>query len=102
MSQVESIYDRLGLSFDINESLDKQNKAAKAAKEADQRQRYLIHRAFRQNEAGAELIDLWKDRLLMNPVANAGDDLLQIGINEGINRFVRSIILVCDAVEKGE
>jgi hypothetical protein len=62
----------------------------------------LIHQVFEQNESGAELLDLWAETLLMMPTANLGDDLLAIGINEGVKQFIRNIKLTVEKVERGE
>ena len=62
----------------------------------------LIHRAFVQNEAGAELLQLWSVTLMMRPTAQPGQDSIEIGINEGIKQFIRNIILTTEKVENGE
>lgn len=60
---------------------------------------YLIHRTFAEMEDGRELLSLWEDALLLNSTAQPGDDLLQIGINEGQKTFIRNIILTIRKVE---
>jgi len=60
---------------------------------------HLIHQTFAQNPAGAELIVIWERALIMSPTARPGDDLLQIGINEGVKQFVRNIKLTIEKVE---
>ena len=63
---------------------------------------HLIHRTFAQNEAGAELLEEWTQALIMTPTARAGDDLLAIGINEGVKQFIRNIHATVKKVERGE
>lgn len=64
-----------------------------------QRLDYLIHRTFAQTEAGQELLDIWKESLAMNSTAEPGQDMLQVGINEGMKRFIRNILLTIQRVE---
>lgn len=61
---------------------------------------YLIHRVFEQNEDGRELLKHWTDALIMSPTAQPGDDLLQVGLNEGLKTFIRHIVLTIIKVEK--
>ena len=61
---------------------------------------HLIHQTFAQNEAGVELLKLWKESLIMSSTAEEGSDLIAIGIKEGMNRFIRGIILTIRRVEK--
>lgn len=59
----------------------------------------LIHQTFKQNEAGAELLAIWKELLIMSPTAQAGDDAVKIGIAEGRKSFIRDIYLTIERVE---
>lgn len=59
----------------------------------------LVHRVFVQTEAGKELLDKWKDDLLMTPVANSNSTQIEVGINEGVHRFIRNIITTCKSAE---
>lgn len=61
----------------------------------------LIHRAFSENEAGVELLELWAESLLMIPTAQAGMDLLEVGINEGVKQFIRNIIITVRKIDEG-
>ncbi len=90
-------YDEL---FTIDVEADK--KALADQKAAGEKIDQLIHQAFSQNEAGAELINLWTETLIMSPTAQPGQDLIEIGINEGIKQFIRNIRLTIQKVEKGE
>jgi len=61
----------------------------------------LIHKVFSQGDEGGELLEIWGKTLMMMPTANPGDDLIQIGINEGTKRFIRNIIVTIEKVERG-
>ena len=61
----------------------------------------LIHQVFAQNDEGRELLEIWGRTLIMMPTANPGDDLIQIGVNEGTKRFIRNIIVTVQKVERG-
>ena len=60
---------------------------------------YLIHQAFCQNDAGAELIALWKEILIMEPTVEPGIDPAFSAINEGKKQFIRNILLTIKRVE---
>ncbi len=60
---------------------------------------YLIHKTFAQTEEGKELLNIWIENLTMSSSANPGDDMLVIGIQEGIKTFIRNIILTIRKVE---
>lgn len=60
---------------------------------------YLIHRVFAQSEEGRELLEKWEGALILEPTANPGDDMITIGINEGLKRFIRNIKLTVRKVE---
>ena len=89
-------FDELGFQ-DLDEQKDALTEQESKGNQID----YLIHKVFEQNEDGKELIDTWVDALLMTPTARAGDDMLTIGINEGVKQFIRNIKLTVDKVERG-
>lgn len=61
---------------------------------------HLVHKAFVQNEAGAELLDIWTmTGLVMSPTAERGMEPLEIGIREGRKSFIRDLILTIKRVE---
>ncbi len=60
---------------------------------------YLIHKTFAQSDSGSELLEVWKESLIMASTAEEGSDLVSIGIKEGMNRFIRGIILTIKRVE---
>lgn len=72
-------------------------------KEDDWKKRdHLIHRVFAQNEAGVELLSIWKESLIMTPVVVEGLGIEHAGIREGMNQFIRGIITTINRVERGE
>lgn len=87
-------FDQLG--FQDPEEVKKQIEQSKAEGEKVD---HLIHRVFQQSEAGQELMEMWERSLLLVPTARPGDDLLQIGINEGTKQFIRNIKLTIEKVE---
>lgn len=87
------------MSLDYFNELGAQPEYTDAQKEQFNKLDYLIHRTFAQTDAGKELLTLWEDALLLNSTAQPGDDLLQIGINEGQKTFIRNIILTIRKVE---
>jgi len=84
--------------IDISESIRFQKQAEEKGKKLD----YLIHKVFAQNTEGKELLEIWRDSLIMSSTADEGQDMVSIGINEGMKRFIRGIILTIRRVEKGE
>lgn len=61
---------------------------------------YLIHKVFQQTEEGRELLEIWTDEALMRPTAEAGIDMVSVGLNEGRKQFIRNIIMTIKKVEK--
>lgn len=74
-------------------------KAKEAQRIAGEKVDYLIHKLFEQTDEGKELLGIWKENLIMKPHAGAGMDYVEIGIKEGMNRFIRGIILTVNRVE---
>lgn len=67
--------------------------------EAD-RQNYLVHRVFAQNQDGAELLEIWKKDLMLRPTIDAGQESpYQIGIVEGGKTMIRNILLTIERIE---
>jgi len=60
----------------------------------------LIHRVFKQNQAGAELLEIWKKTLIAIPTVTAHSTQFQAGIAEGNKEFIRKIYLTINNVEK--
>lgn len=59
----------------------------------------LIHQVFEQNQQGKELLELWKDALIMNPTVTPNSTAFQAGIAEGNKEFIRNIYLTIKNVE---
>ena len=94
--EIENFFDNLGDTFDAPEA----SKELEEHKARGERIDHLIHKLFEQNEEGRELLETWKESLIMQPTADAGMDLLEVGIREGQKRFIKSIILTVKRVEK--
>lgn len=60
---------------------------------------HLIHRVFKQNEAGRELLEVWKNALIMTPTVTPNSTQFQAGIEEGKKEFIRKIHLTIKNVE---
>ena len=96
--QEPNFFDDLNSGFDLSEALKAQKDSEAKARKLD----YLIHRTFEQNESGKDLLEIWKESLLMQPSATGGMDMVDIGIREGQKRFIRGIILTIRRVERNE
>ena len=70
--------------------------------EIHNRMDYLIHQVFEQNKAGKELLSLWKDALLLNPVVTPNETQFGAGIEQGKKDFIRLILLTIKKVEADE
>lgn len=95
MSQERNFFDDLN-PIDTEE-VEKFNKDQNARGEKID---YLVHKVFAQTEEGQELLSIWKESLMMQPTAEGGLDAVEIGIREGMKRFIRGIILTINRVEK--
>ena len=96
-NQERNPFDDLGGSFDLDETKRQTEQAKAKAEHLD----YLIHRVFQQSEEGRELLGIWTENLIYAPCAEPGMDQVEIGIREGIKRFIRNIKLTVKKVEKG-
>ena len=97
MEQHSNIFDELGAT---NKALTERQQQEIAAKH--EKLDHLIHATFAQNEKGEELLQLWKESLILNPTARGGMDMVSIGINEGKAEFIRYILLTIKRVETNE
>lgn len=96
-----SAFDNIdsGVSFNPEE-IERQQKEQQAEYE---KRDYMIHKVFAQTEEGRELLQYWMEKCIISkPVAVKGEkhDLIDIGINLGIQDFVRGIHLTCKKVEE--
>lgn len=60
---------------------------------------HLIHKTFQQNESGRELLETWKQALIMTPTVTPNSTQFQAGIEEGKKEFIRKICLTIKNVE---
>lgn len=60
---------------------------------------HLIHQVFEQSPQGKELLQLWKEALIMAPTVTANSTQFQAGIAEGNKEFIRNILLTINKVE---
>ncbi len=59
----------------------------------------LLHKVFAQNEDDAELLEKWKNDLLMIPTILPESSQFGAGLTEGGKMFVRNIITQIQSVE---
>lgn len=59
----------------------------------------LIHRAFKESQSGAELLELWTDALITRSSVTGSMTPLEVGMEEGKREFIRNIILTIRKVE---
>jgi hypothetical protein len=84
----------------IDAFLDEGNAQTEAFSKLADQQANLLHRVFVQSEAGAELLEKWKNDLLMIPSVFPESTQFGAGLTEGGKMFVRNIITLTEAVEK--
>lgn len=84
------------------DDLGKQPEFSDEDKKQFDRLDYLIHKTFAQTDSGKELLEYWKEHLIMSPTCTPSDNDLQIGYNEGTKSFIRNIILTIRKVENDE
>ena len=89
-----NFFDDLGANINQEEALKYQQDAESKAEKLD----YLIHKIFQQSKDGKELIEIWKQSLMMVSTAEAGMDNIEIGIREGQKRFIKGILLTVKRV----
>ena len=59
----------------------------------------LLHKVFVQNEDGVELLNKWRESLMMIPTINSESSMFGAGIIEGEKTFIRNIITSIQSVE---
>ena len=92
----DSDYNHFDDLVDVSSGDDE---AAKAVQAKMDKERYLVHQVFKQNEKGAELLEIWKKELMMRPTVIPGADQFSAGINEGGKTMIRNIITTIESVE---
>lgn len=60
---------------------------------------HLMHQVFEQNPQGKDLLNLWKEALIMDPTVTPNSTQFQAGIAEGKKEFIRNILLTINKVE---
>ncbi len=59
----------------------------------------LVHKVFCQNPDGRELLTQWKHSMVMLPTVEPNSTQFEAGINEGIKKFVRNLIVQIETIE---
>ncbi len=59
----------------------------------------LLHKVFVQNADGVELLNKWRDSLIMTPSLAPESTQFEVGLNEGEKRFIRNLIISIQSVE---
>lgn len=59
----------------------------------------LIHQVFEQSPQGKQLLEIWKEALIMDPTVTPHSTQFQVGIAEGKKEFIRNIYLTIKNVE---
>lgn len=88
-------FDQIGGIADPQEVLKSQQEQQSRGQKLD----YLIHATFAQSESGRELLEFWKDSLIMNPSVTPNSTQFQAGIEEGKKEIIRNILLTIKKVE---
>lgn len=95
MNQEFNGFDQIGGIADPEELLKTKNEQENQWN----RLNYLIHQVFAQNKLGAELLETWKEALIMNPTVTPNSTQFQAGIEEGKKEIIRNILLTIKKVE---
>jgi hypothetical protein len=59
----------------------------------------IIHQVFEQHPQGKELLNIWKEALIMAPTVTPNSTQFEAGIAEGKKEFIRNICLTIKSVE---
>jgi len=84
----------------IDSFIDEGMKQAEDFNKNAEKASILLHKVFVQSEAGAELLDKWKNDLVMMPSILPESTQFSAGLTEGAKMFVRNIITQVQSVEK--
>ena len=88
-------FDDISTGYDPDAAAKQEQEAGAKHSRLD----YLIHQTFEQSDSGRELLQLWtKDSLILTPSAIPGDTLLEIGIKQGMQDFIRKLIITVEKV----
>jgi hypothetical protein len=95
VSKEYNFFDDLLNQVDPSEALKQQTDMEEKGKHLD----HLIHKVFAQSDEGKELLEIWKESLIMSATADDGMDMIGVGIREGQKRMIRGIVLTIRRVE---
>ena len=79
----------------IDEGLAQQKKTLEAKDQSN----ILYHKLFKQNEDGAKLLAIWKEKALLNPSVLPHFTQFEAGLEEGRKCFIRDIMAAIAIVE---
>lgn len=82
--------------------IDEGLKAQAVFKQLAEKNAILIHKVFSQTDPGRELLDKWKNDLIMVPSVLPHYTQFEAGIAEGAKMFIRNIISQIETVEKDD
>ena len=83
----------------IDEFLDEGLKQANEFNALADENAVLLHKVFKQSPEGAELLEKWKNDLLMIPTILPESSQFGAGLTEGGKMFIRNIIVQIQSVE---
>tara|TARA_R110002020_G_scaffold171360_3_gene361386 strand:+ start:1011 stop:1298 length:288 start_codon:yes stop_codon:yes gene_type:complete len=84
----------------IDAFLDEGLEQTNSFKDAMEQNNILLHKVFVQNQDGVELLNKWRDSLIMTPTLDQDSTVMAAGLNEGEKRFIRNIITAIQSVEQ--
>ena len=84
----------------IDSFVDDGIKQAEAFNKLAEENAVLLHRIFVQTPEGVQLLDKWKNDLVMMPSILPESTQFGAGLTEGAKMFVRNIITQVQSVEK--
>jgi len=89
-------------SSSLDEWVDQGVKATEEFERAIEKNAILIHKVFAQSDAGKELLQKFKEDLIMVPTLSPHSTQFEAGMNEGMKQFVRNIITQINTVESNQ
>jgi len=83
----------------IDAFLDEGLKQTEETLQAKEQSNNLYHKLFKQNQDGHKLLEIWKEKALLNPSVEPHFTQFQAGIEEGRKMFIRDIMAAINSVE---
>ena len=74
----------------------------RAIEQKHARSDFLIKEIFGTSKEGVELLQIWQSRLLLDPVAVDGMDMLEVGIKIGMKRFIIGIAQTIEGIKEND